>query len=99
MYSTVSTGPSHMESPTGFSQAPLKQSFPTFHYRTSSLCCLPIFFHYNTPSPLQMIHKISRGPDKPHTLFFLLQTKFPKAGTPPKLHEVSIDPDVPPLMN
>ena len=43
----------------------------TFHYRNSSFCYLPIFFHYNPPSPLKTIHKISIAPDKaPHTLFF-----------------------------
>ena len=41
---TVSIGPSRMETPTGLSEAlTFKQRFPTFHYRTSSLCCLPIF--------------------------------------------------------
>ena len=40
---TVFIGPSHMESPTGLSQAPLKHYFPTFHCGTSSFCCLPIF--------------------------------------------------------
>ena len=40
---TVSIGLSHMERPTGFPQAPLKQYFPTFHYRTFSFCCLTIF--------------------------------------------------------
>ena len=39
---TVSIGLSHMEWPTGFSQASHKQIFPTFHYRTSSFCWLPI---------------------------------------------------------
>ena len=44
MYSTVSKGPSYMESPTGFSQAcPFQTAFPTFHYRTSSFCFLPTY--------------------------------------------------------
>ena len=48
MYSVVSIGWSRMESPTEFSQAPLKQGFLTFHYRNSSFCCLPIFFFITT---------------------------------------------------
>ena len=48
-YSEVSAaGLPHVESPTEFSQAPLKQGFLTFHYRNSSLCCLPIFFFIKT---------------------------------------------------
>ena len=39
---TVSIGPSYIESTTGFSQAPLKWLFPTFYYRSSFFCCLPI---------------------------------------------------------
>ena len=81
---------------------PLKQRFPTFHYRTCSFCCLLTFFHYNPPSPLQMIHKISIGPDKPRTLFFRFKQNSlfgdspifsPCWNTPPKVHAVSIDPD------
>ena len=48
MYSVNSIRWPRMESPTEFSQAPLKQGFLTFHYRNSSFCCLPIFFFITT---------------------------------------------------
>ena len=54
MYSTVSTGPSCMESSTRFSQASLKCRFPKFHYRTCSFCCLSHFFSIRT---LQILSK------------------------------------------
>ena len=41
--STVSIGPSHMESFTGMFTSSPKQRFPTFYYRTSSFCCALIF--------------------------------------------------------
>ena len=40
---TIYIGPSRMESPTGFSQDPFKRRIPTFHYKISSFCCVPIF--------------------------------------------------------
>ena len=40
---TISIRSSHMESPTWLSQVPPQAAFPTFHYRTSSFCCLSIF--------------------------------------------------------
>ena len=82
MYSTVSIGLPHMESPTGFSQAPLKQGFLTSHYRTSSFCCLPIFFITTVQAPYKL-HKISVGPNKvPHTLFFCFKQNSLFGGSP-----------------
>ena len=48
---TVSIGLSHMETPTWFLQAPLKQYFPTFHYRTPSFCFLLIFSSLEPSKP------------------------------------------------
>ena len=77
IYSTVSTGPLYMGSPTGFSEvSPLKSCFPTFHYGTSSFCCLHIFLHENPTSPSNR-HKISVGPEKPpHLLFLKIQNSL-----------------------
>ena len=42
---------------------PVKKFFITFHYRDSSFGYFCIFFpHYDPPSPLQIIYKISIGP-------------------------------------
>ena len=79
-----------MESPTGFSQASLKQGFLTFHYRTSSFCCLLIFFHYNPPTALLTKHKVSIGPDKaPNTLFFHFKQNSLFGDSPPSIPETS----------
>ena len=94
-----------MESSMGFSQpppsSPLKWALSTFHYKTSSFCCLPIF-SLKTSSSLQKIHNISIGLDKPpHMLFFCFKQNF-LFGAPfshwywntlSKEHAVSIDPD------
>ena len=88
---------------------PLKWGFPTFHYRTSSFCCHHILFQFQsflTPNSLQKINNISIGPGKPpHTFFCFKQNSLsgapffpPHWNTPSKVHAVSIDPDVPPLM-
>ena len=58
---TVSVRPSYMESPTGFSEAPLKQHFPTFHYKTSSFSFFSSSFqlpsHFFFIRTLEMIDK------------------------------------------
>ena len=70
MCSTVSIGPSQMDSPTGFSQALPVSVSPRF---TMEPLPLPLhFFHYDSPSPLQRMHKISEGPDKPCIIFFCI---------------------------
>ena len=58
MYSTVSIGLSHMNSTMAFSQppSPLKRGFPTFHYKTSSFCCLPTFLLKNSKPPAKDTH-------------------------------------------
>ena len=48
MYSTVSVGPSYIESLTGFLNVPLPLTvFSTCHHRTSSFCSLPIISSLN----------------------------------------------------
>ena len=75
---TVSIGPSHMESSTGFSQAPLKQHFPTFHYRTSYFCCFPIFFSLEPSKPPSKDKQdFTWFWDASSQVIFLFQRKFP----------------------
>ena len=45
---TVSIGSLYMQSPTGLSQAPLKQYFPTFHYKIFFFLFPPHFFFLRT---------------------------------------------------
>ena len=79
MYSKVSIGLSHTDNSTGFAQAPsphppLKQGFPTFHYITSSLSCLPIFFSFkNFKPPPQDAQYFNRTWQASSHIIFLLQ--------------------------
>ena len=75
---TVSIGPSYKERPTGFSQAPFKHHFLTFYYRTSSFCCLPIFFPLE-PSKLAPKDKqyFNGFQGTFSQVIFLFQGKFP----------------------
>ena len=78
MYSVVSIGWPRMESPTEFSQAPLKQRFLTFHYRNSSFCCLPIFSSLQpSKTPPNNAQDFNRSWQGPSHFIFLHQTKFP----------------------
>ena len=77
MYSTVSIGLPHMESPTGFSQAPLKQGFLTSHYRTSSFCCLPIFFITTLQAPYKQYTKFQQVLTRFLTYYFSASNKIP----------------------
>ena len=83
MCSTVSIRPSQMDSPMGFSQA-LHVSVSQ-RFTMEPLLLPPHFFHYNSPSLLQRMHKISIGPDKPpHIIFFciwIFQQKSPQKDT------------------
>ena len=108
MYSACSIGPSHIEDhPTGFSQtSPSGSISPCFTTEPVPSVASPYFFHCSPPSLLQRLYRISIGPDKPpHTLFFCFKKNLlfgdspisPLAGTPPKVHAVPIDPDIPPL--
>ena len=48
-----------------------KLDFPTFHYRTSSFCCFPLFSALDSPKILKKVNKISTGSEKLlNTLFF-----------------------------
>ena len=98
MYSIVSIRPSHLESSTGLSQAPLKRRFPTFHYRNS----------FSPLEPSKPPPKDSIGSEKPpHTLFFRFRENslfwrephfFSHTGNTShaqKVHSVSKDPDIP----
>ena len=87
-YATISQPMSHGQNLTGFSQT-LKRRFPVFHFRTSSFCFFPIFFHWNPPDPLQKITKISIGLEKPfHMLFFCFKEN--------SLLEIALFPPPPP---
>ena len=75
---TVSIGSSHMESPTGPSQASLKQHLPTFHYRTSSLCCLSIFSSLeHSKHPSKYKRDFNRCWEVSSRIIFPFQRKFP----------------------
>ena len=58
----------------------LTQGFPTFHYRTSSFCCLPFFFLiliiFNSKTPPKDKY-FNRSWQAFLHIIFLLQTKFP----------------------
>ena len=83
MYSTVSIGPSYIESLTRFSHIPPPlMAFPTYHHRTSSFRCLPIISKLNqkrkslTKKNLQKNTKVfsypslpGNDPDTPHLKF------------------------------
>ena len=78
MYSVVSIGWPRMESPTEFSQDPLKQRFLAFHYRNSSFCCLPIFSSLQpSKTPPNNTQDFNRSWQGPSHFIFLHQTKFP----------------------
>ena len=67
MYLTVSIGPSHMESPTRFSQVSTPESStngvsPYFTKEAIPSVASPFFLCKNSWSPVQKIHKISVGP-------------------------------------
>ena len=103
----VSIGPPHMESPTGFSQAPLKWHFPKFHNRMSSFCYLPIFSLLEPSKvPPKGKQDFNRFWEASPRTTFPFQRKFPLLEITPfspctetyptvKVHAVSIDPDVP----
>ena len=78
LINTISIRLSHMGSPTGLSQAPLKQHFPTFHYRTSSFCCLPIF-SLLAPSkqPPKDKQDFNRFQESSSHIIFPFRRKFP----------------------
>ena len=86
---TVSIGLLLIESPTGFSQAPLKQHSPTVHYRTSSFCCLPIYFSLESSKPPPKDKQdFNTFQDASSQVIFLFQRKFPFleiAPSPPTL--------------
>ena len=81
MYLTVSIGPSHMESPTGFSQAPptlnTLTAFPYISLKKLLLVLPPNFSSLEPSKPPPKIHKILIGPESPPLTIFPPQTKFP----------------------
>ena len=67
-----------MQSLTGLSQAPLKQCFSTFHYRTSSFCYFPIFSSLElSKHPAKNTEDFSRFWEASSHFIFLFQRKFP----------------------
>ena len=77
---TISIGPSHMESSTGFSQGPLKQRFATFDNRTISFCC---FLSYCSSEPFKPPSK-----DKKDFNIFREASSFPFPPPPPPPHHI-----------
>ena len=69
-YRTVTYGELHQI----FTSPPLKRNFPTFHYRTSSFCCLPIFFIKKLQAPSKIFNISWQAFSH---VIFPLQTKFP----------------------
>ena len=96
---TVSIGLLHIESPTGFSKAPLKQHSPTVHYRTSSFCCLPICFSLESSKPPPKDKQgFNTFRDASSQVIFLFQRKFPFFGDstiPPHIHTHTLEPPIP----
>ena len=76
MYSTVSIGPSHMESSMWFSQVPPQMGFPKFHNRTSPFCCLPTFSLESFKPPPNDTQYFSRSWQTSSHVIFPLQTNF-----------------------
>ena len=83
MYLAVCIGLSHLESPTEFSQdqPPLAsifwKLFPTFHYRSSSICCLTILSSLEPfKPPPNDTQYFSRSWKAFSNIVFLLQTKL-----------------------
>ena len=90
------------------STGPPQTAFPTFYYRSSSFCCLNIFFHYSPPNDRQKINNISIDSEMPphrlflcfkeNSLFFWRYPIFPpQSNTLPHSKGIcsfNIDPDV-----
>ena len=91
-YRTVTYGGFHRI----FTSPLVKWHFPTFHYRTSSFCCLPFFSLKNSKSPPKDIQYFNRFWQASSHSIFPLQTKFPfwssifpsYRNTPSKVHAV-----------
>ena len=85
---------------------PVKWSFSKFHYRTSSFCCLPIFFIKKLQVPSKRYTIFQYVLASLLTLYLSASNKIPflephfstTLEHPLKVHAVSIDPDVPPLL-
>ena len=77
-YWTAAHGESHR-----IFTSPPQTRFPHISLQNLFFLLPPHFFHYNPPSPLQTIHKISVGPNKvPHTLFFCFKQNSLFGGSP-----------------
>ena len=73
---TVFIGPSHTESPTGFSQVLPKQYFPTFYHRNFLFCYLPILLLEPFKPPPKDKQDFNRFQDASSQVIFLFQRNF-----------------------
>ena len=62
--------------PQHFHKPSIKQRFPTFHYRTSSFCCFPIFFVRILQAPFNNTQDFDTPWQASLHIIFPLQTKF-----------------------
>ena len=89
-----------------FITIPLMQCFPCFTKEPLPFVASPFLFIFSlqpSKSPPKDIQDFNRSCQASSHVIFLVQTKFhfwrwpyfpPLAGTPPKVHAVSIDPDI-----